>query len=94
MRGVDAPHGQWHAFGAGMHGAAAGTCRNARGAFPECENARKRVFRSGMHGRPPALPGCTDAPPRAGMHRSQIGDAPRPFDRVWRAELATELINW
>ena len=44
-------------------------CRNARGAFPECENAGKRVFRSGIHGRPPTLPGYTDAPPSRGDTR-------------------------
>ena len=79
MRGVDAPHGQWHAFVArernegrvwrGDSRKSRGDARNARGAFPECENAGKRVFRSGRHGRPPTLPGYTDAPPSRGDTR-------------------------
>ena len=90
MRGVDAPHGQWHAFVARERNEGRvwrGDTRRSRGdagmraaLFQTARTQGSACFGRGYTEDPPPYRDTLTPPPRAGIHGSPIGDTPRPFD--------------
>ena len=100
MRGVDAPHGQWHAFVARERNEGRvwrGDTRRSRGdagmraaLFQTARTQGSACFGLGYTEDPPPYRDTLTPSPRAGIQRSPIGDTPRFFDPSFRQKIACQ----